>query len=99
MRAAQHAWRLEIEEEEDLHGYVEDFRALLSSASITEQKACLRSFVKGIEVSNSEVTVSYSLPLTLHNTEKESIGVLAFVQNGGPFWTRTRDLSLIRTAL
>ncbi len=79
--------------------YVEDLRYLLGSASVMEQKASLKSFVKRIDVSCSEVTIDYTLPIPPLNQDKETVGVLAFIQNGGPLWIRTTDLSLIRTAL
>jgi len=40
-----------------MRGYVEDLRGLLGSGSILEQKAFLKSFVKRIDVSSSEVTI------------------------------------------
>ena len=49
-----------------------------------EQKAFLKSFVKSINVSRSEITINYTLPMPPLNTDKETLGVLAFIQNGEP---------------
>ena len=62
--------------------YVEDLRTLLGSASILEQKAFLKSFIKRIDVSDSEVTVNYTLPMPPIESDGETVPVLAFVQTG-----------------
>lgn len=81
--ATQKAKKLEISDIETMRHYVEDLRSVLGSASIMEQKAFLRSFVKRIDVSKSEVTVNYTLPMSPLNVDKESVAVLGFIQNGG----------------
>ena len=84
-----------------MRAYVQDLRELLGSASIMEQKAFLKSFVKSVEVSSLEVKVNYTMPMPVLGAETETVGetVLGTVQDGGPFWIRTRDLTLIRRAL
>jgi len=89
--AALRAKKLEIEDVEVMRHYVEDLRYLLGSATIMEQKAFLKSFVKGIDISNSEVAVNYTLPIPPLNADKETVGVLAFIQNGEPSGIRTPD--------
>ena len=74
--------RFDIEDIQAMRDYVADLRGLLSSASILEQKAFLKSFVKRIDVSNSEVTVNYTLPLPPIESDGETVPVLAFIQNG-----------------
>ena len=71
-----------IEDIQLIRSYVEDLRALLGSASILEQKAFLRSFVKRIDVSNSEVKVDYTLPMPPIDSDTETVPVLAIIQNG-----------------
>ena len=70
----------------EIKNYVDDLRGVLNSASILEQKAFLRSFVKGIDVSKSEVTINYTLPMPPMNDYRETVGVLGFKQNGGRYW-------------
>ena len=65
-----------------LRRYVQDLRALLGSASILEQKAFLKSFVKRIDVSSSEVTLDYTLPMPPIESDSETVPVLAFIQDG-----------------
>lgn len=72
---------------DEIKHYVDDLRAVLGSASILEQKAFLRSFVKRIDVSKSEVTINYTLPMPPLNENMETVGVLGFKQNGGRCWT------------
>ena len=74
--------RFDIEDIQVMRGYVEDLRALLGSASILEQKAFLKSFVKRIDVSNSEITVNYTLSLPPIESDGETVPVLAFIQDG-----------------
>ena len=65
------------------------------------------SFIKGIIIMAGEALMRYTVPMPDDslilgsNAEKMALNgsVLSTVQNGGPSWTRTRDLSLIRTAL
>jgi len=70
---------------------------LLEESDLTERKAFLRSFIKRIVVNKKQVTIYYNLPIPPEEKKKQSVGVLPIVTPGGPFWTRTRDLSLIRT--
>ena len=79
--------------------YAEDLRELLNSSPLVERRTFIRSFVKDIEVTGNEVLLKYKIPLLPDGGSHEAIGVLDTVHYGGPFWTRTRDLSLIRTAL
>jgi len=78
--------------------YVKDFKALLSKGTFVEQKAFLRSFIKRIDFEPSQVAINYTIPLPVEKGKTSEREVLSIEQSGGPFWTRTRDLSLIRTA-
>ena len=86
--------------------YVDDMRALFED-SFAEQKALIRTFVKEIVVEGGEAVVRYTVPLppdsVLERRNGEVIAlpspVLSIVHDGGPGWTRTIDLGLIRTAL
>lgn len=79
---ALQAKRFDIEDIQVMLGFVEDLRTLLGSASILEQKAFLKSFVQRIDVSSSEVTINYTLPLPPIESDRESVPVLAFIQDG-----------------
>ena len=88
--------KLDIEDMSLMQSYVADLKSLLGSAPILEQKAFLKSFVRSIEVSKSEVTVNYTLPMPISNTGRESVEVLAFGSSGRPCRSRTCDTLIKR---
>ena len=87
--------------------FAEDMSEFLMTSDITETKAFIRMFVKPITVRPRRAVIRYTIPMP----EDSPIGrsdaavvalagrVMRSVRVGGPSWTRTRDLSLIRTAL
>jgi hypothetical protein len=83
--------------------YAEDLQRLLSEGSLTERKTFIKSFVKQVIVLPDVAVIHYTagrgrlMPLPPDQVEKDR--VLCIVHDGGPGWTRTNDLSLIRTAL
>ncbi|MFC2069023.1 hypothetical protein ACFLTP_08495 [Chloroflexota bacterium] len=90
--------KLVINDLETMRCYVADLKEVLGSASIMEQKAFLKSFVERIDVSNSQLTVNYTLPMPPSNTEIETMGVLDFERYGRPCRSRTCD-TLIKSLL
>jgi site-specific DNA recombinase len=74
---------------------VADLRVLLEQSSIVKQKTFLRSFVKKIEVSDSDVKIIYTLPV-LPGGKPAEVGVLPSVQNGSAYRIRTGGLFLER---
>ena len=74
---------------------------------LTTYRTFIVSFIKGIIIMAGEALMRYTVPMPDDslilgsNAEKMALNgsVLSTVKNGGPSWTRTRDLSLIRTAL
>ena len=79
----------------------------LKSSELTETKAFVRSFVKEIVVKPGRAAIVYSIPTPddspAGGADAVEIalngGVMNSVRHGGPGWTRTNDLGLIRTAL
>ena len=80
---------------------------LLRTSSVSEAKAFLRAFIQDIAVNRNTAVIQYTIP-TPHDSSPagaDTAGlrlaetVRYMVRDGGPSWTRTRDLSLIRTAL
>ena len=80
-----------------VEAYAEDLQAVLSEGSLTERKTFIKSFVKEVIVAPDEAVIRYAMPLPPSQVEEER--VLCIVHDGGPGWTRTNDLGLIRTAL
>ncbi len=66
--------------------YVDGLREVLGSAEVLQQKAFLKNFIKSIDVSRSDVTIHYTLPMPPRNEYTESVGVLGFKQSGGRYW-------------
>ena len=91
--------RVELADAETVAGYVADRRDLLNESSLAERKTFIRSFVKEVKVTGDEALLTYTIPMLPRGVTEEKLPVLPIVHHGGPFWTRTRDLSLIRTAL
>ena len=79
--------------------YAKDLRLLLGKGSLMEQKAFLRSFVRRIDFQPEEITINYTIPMPVEKGQSVEKEVLSIGQYGGPSWARTKDLSLIRTAL
>ena len=75
---------IEIADPYVVRAYVQDLKRLLEESGIVEQKAFLKSFVQGIEVGESEVTVEYTIPVEPDTSPRQTVGVLPFVQNGPP---------------
>ena len=87
--------------------FAAEMSEFLKTSELTETRAFVHSFVKEVEVKPGKAAIVYSIP----TPEDSPIGgadaaevalngrVRSTVQSGGPAWTRTRDLSLIRTAL
>jgi DNA invertase Pin-like site-specific DNA recombinase len=80
---------IELADPKVVREYVEDLKTLLEESSIIEQKAFLKSFVDRIEVGDSEAKVVYTIPMLPDKSPSEAVGVLPFVHNSPPCWTRT----------
>ncbi len=83
--------RLELDDIDVMRRYVEDLKSVLGTASIMEQKRFLKSFVSSVDVSKSEVTVNYTLPMPPLNMYQDTVGVLALGRSGRPYRSRTCD--------
>ena len=91
--------RIELADMETVTHYVSDLHSLLNEGSLAERKSFIRSFVKEVKVTGDEVLLSYTMPILPRGLSEETLPVLSIVHDGGPLWSRTTDLSLIRTAL
>ena len=87
--------------------FAADMSEFLKTSELTQTKAFVHSFVKEIEVRPGRAAIVYSIPTPedspMGGADAAEIalngGVMNSVCHGGPSWTRTTDLSLIRTAL
>ena len=99
--------RVTLDKVETITAYANELSEVLRTSEITESRAFIRSFVKEIEVRPGRAVIHYTIPtpedspIGAADTAEMVLngGVMTTVRGGGPSWTRTRDLSLIRTAL
>jgi site-specific DNA recombinase len=91
--------KIELADPETVKNYVVDLHKLLEESTLVERKSFIKSFVKEVKVTGAEVLMTYTIPMPPKQLSQETLVVPPIVHYGGPFWTRTRDLGLIRTAL
>ena len=106
-RAVLSKRRVTLDKMETITDFARDMSEYLKTSDLTESRAFIRSFVKEVSVRPGKATILYCIP----TPEDSPIGggdTAEVILNGGvmnmgvvsgPAWTRTRDLSLIRTAL
>ena len=96
-----------LDDVETITAYAQDMSAFLNESELTERRAFIESFVKEIVVMPGNALLRYTIPMPedapIGEIDAEEVTlhapVLSTVKSGGPSWTRTTDLSLIRTAL
>ena len=94
-------------DDDAIAGHVKEMREFLMESRLTETRAFIRSFVKEIAVVPGKATIRYTIPMPEDSPIKGrdaqeialSAPVLSTVTHGGPGWTRTIDLGLIRGAV
>ena len=99
--------RVILDKVETIAAYAKEMGEFLKTSELTETKAFIRSFVKEIRISPGKASIAYTIPMPddspigpVDSTEMALSGpVMNVVGVSGASWTRTRDLSLIRTAL
>ena len=87
--------------------FAEDMSEFLKTSELTETRAFVHSFVKQVAVKPGKATIVYTIPTPddspMGGADTAEVALNGRVMNsglrGGPAWTRTTDLSLIRTAL
>ena len=91
--------RVDLADMETVTEYVADLRGLLSESALVERKAFIKSFVKEVTVTGSEVLLTYSIPMSVKGLSQETLAVPPIVHYGGQYWTRTSDLSDVNRVL
>ena len=99
--------RADLDDVETIAAYAQDMSEFLKKSELTERKSFIETFAKEIVVVPGNALMRYTIPMPEdsrvpgRNAEDMALNgsVLSTVKNGGPPWNRTRDLSLIRTAL
>ena len=88
---------LELASTDVIDAYVNDLRALLEESSIMELKAFLRSFIQSLEVAETDLTITYTIPIDSPNCGEgvtEVAAVLPTIKTGSPGRIRTYDLAV-----
>ena len=88
---------LELVSTDVIDAYVNDLRTLLEESSIIEQKAFLRSFIQSLEVAETDLTITYTIPIGTPNCGEgvtEDAPVLPIIKSGSPGRIRTYDLAV-----
>jgi len=75
--------RVELADVSTITSYVEGLRSLLSQSSLAERKSFVKSFVKEIRVRGSEVTINYTMPLSVATVSEKVTSVPPIVHDGG----------------
>ena len=99
--------RVVLDSADTIATFAEDMGEFLKTSELTETRAFVHSFVKEVVVKPGKAAIVYSIPTPEDspiggaNAVEVALndGVRSTVRHGGPGWTRTNDLGLIRTAL
>jgi site-specific DNA recombinase len=78
--------RVELADMETVTNYVEDLRCLLGESSVAERRSFIKSFVKEVRVTDSDVLLTYTMPVAnVAPMNNKELGVPPIVQNGGQY--------------
>ena len=95
-------WEIEIRlshghieplDEETIQRYVEEMRDLLTNSPLTERRSFVKSFVKEVKVTGSNVLLTYTMPMSPNQVLQEGVTVLDTVHYGGLWCTISRTPS------
>lgn len=75
--------RVELADMETVKSYVEDLRNLLEDSSLAERKSFIKSFVREVRVTGTEVLLSYNISLSAGAASQEILVVPPIVHDGG----------------
>ncbi len=96
--------RVMLESADTIAAFAQEMSDFLKTSEITETKAFVRSFVKEVAVKPGKGSIIYHIPTPedspIGGADAAEVtlnaGVMNTVHSGGPGWTRTIDLGLIR---
>ena len=75
--------RVELADMKTVVCYVEDLRDLLGQSCFTQKKSFVKSFVRRVKVTGSEVTINYTIPMPFGSISERVTSVPPIVHNGG----------------
>ena len=75
--------KVELADMNTVASYVEDLRNLLDKSCIAEKKSFVKSFVREVKVTGSEVSINYTMPVSVGFPSEETMTVPPIVHYGG----------------
>lgn len=75
--------KVELADMETVKSYGEDLRNLLEDSSLAERKSFIKSFVREVRVTGTEVLLSYNIPLSAGAASQDTLVVPPIVHDGG----------------
>ncbi len=78
--------KVELADLETVENHVEDLRNLLEESPLAEKKSFIKSFVREVRVTGSEVLLTYNIPLSASSSSQETLIVPPIVHDGGRYW-------------
>ena len=75
--------KVELADLETVENYVEDLRNLLEENPLADRKSFIKSFVREVRVTGSEVLLTYNIPLSASSSSQETLIVPPIVHDGG----------------
>ncbi len=85
--------RVELADLETVTQYVADLHNLLNDSTLTEKKSFIKSFVSEVQVTGSEVLLTYTMPMA-EGLVEEQLQVTSILKDGGPYLTIDRTFEL-----
>ena len=74
--------KVELADMKTVKSYVEDLRNLLEERQMAERESFIKSFIREVRVTGSEVVLSYNIPLSAGSASQETLVVPPIVHYG-----------------
>ncbi len=84
---------------ETVKSHVEDLRNLIEDSPLFERKSFIKSFIREVRVTGTEVLLSYNIPLSAGSASQETLVIPPIVHYGGRYRTRTCDPLRVKQVL
>jgi len=79
--------KVELADLETVSRYMADLCNLLSESPLAKRESSIKSFVKEVRVTGTQVLLMYTIPMPPQGISREVIGVPLIVHYGGPWLT------------
>jgi len=79
--------KVELADAEAVKSCIRDLRTMLEESTITERKLFIKSIVREVSITGSEVTLIYRPPLLAGMMSQETLSVPSIVHDGGRYRT------------